>query len=46
VLTVANRGHPPLLDEPQCVAAIDAFLAGASGSAGDGDGGEAAAAGR
>jgi pimeloyl-ACP methyl ester carboxylesterase len=29
VLTVANRGHAPLLDEPECVAAIDAFLAGA-----------------
>ena len=26
VLTVANRGHAPLLDEPECVAAIDAFL--------------------
>jgi pimeloyl-ACP methyl ester carboxylesterase len=26
VLTVADRGHPPLLDEPQCVAAIEAFL--------------------
>jgi pimeloyl-ACP methyl ester carboxylesterase len=26
VLSVANRGHPPLLDEPQCRAAIDAFL--------------------
>jgi pimeloyl-ACP methyl ester carboxylesterase len=30
VLTVANRGHAPLLDEPQCVEAIDAFL-GAGG---------------
>jgi pimeloyl-ACP methyl ester carboxylesterase len=27
-LTVANRGHAPLLDEPGCQAAIDAFLAG------------------
>ena len=27
VLTVANRGHAPLLDEPACVAAIEAFLA-------------------
>jgi pimeloyl-ACP methyl ester carboxylesterase len=27
-ITVAGRGHPPLLDEPECVAAIDAFLAG------------------
>jgi pimeloyl-ACP methyl ester carboxylesterase len=26
-LEVANRGHAPLLDEPECVAAIDAFLA-------------------
>ena len=27
VLTVANRGHAPLLDEPECLAAIEAFLA-------------------
>jgi pimeloyl-ACP methyl ester carboxylesterase len=26
-LTVAGRGHAPLLDEPECLAAIDAFLA-------------------
>ena len=26
-LEVANRGHVPLLDEPECVAAVDAFLA-------------------
>ena len=26
-LTVARRGHPPLLDEPECIAAIDRFLA-------------------
>jgi len=26
VLRVANRGHAPTLDEPECVAAIDAFL--------------------
>jgi pimeloyl-ACP methyl ester carboxylesterase len=26
VLSVANRGHVPLLDEPECLAAIDAFL--------------------
>jgi hypothetical protein len=32
VLTVANRGHVPLLDEPECVAAIDQFLAAARGS--------------
>jgi len=28
-LTVANRGHVPLLDEPECLAAIDQFLAAA-----------------
>ena len=28
---VPDRGHVPLLDEPQCVEAIDAFLAGLSG---------------
>lgn len=28
VLEVANRGHAPLLDEPECLAAIDEFLAG------------------
>ena len=26
VLEVANRGHVPLLDEPECLAAIDEFL--------------------
>jgi pimeloyl-ACP methyl ester carboxylesterase len=31
VLTVANRGHAPLLDEPECLAAIDEFLAGVAG---------------
>jgi pimeloyl-ACP methyl ester carboxylesterase len=25
-VTVPNRGHAPLLDEPECVSAIDAFL--------------------
>ncbi len=25
-ITVANRGHTPLLDEPECVAAVDEFL--------------------
>ena len=25
-VTVARRGHPPLLDEPECVLAIDEFL--------------------
>lgn len=25
-VTALNRGHPPLLDEPECVAAIDEFL--------------------
>jgi pimeloyl-ACP methyl ester carboxylesterase len=29
VLTVANRGHAPLLDEPGCVAAIERFLGAA-----------------
>jgi pimeloyl-ACP methyl ester carboxylesterase len=29
-LTVANRGHVPLLDEPECVAAIDELLAAVS----------------
>jgi pimeloyl-ACP methyl ester carboxylesterase len=33
-IEVANRGHTPLLDEPQCVAAIDAFVA-RHGGAGD-----------
>ena len=32
-LSVANRGHTPLLDEPGCVAAIDAFLAALPGAA-------------
>jgi pimeloyl-ACP methyl ester carboxylesterase len=27
-ISVANRGHTPLLDEPECLMAIDAFLAG------------------
>jgi pimeloyl-ACP methyl ester carboxylesterase len=26
VLTVANRGHAPMLDEPECLTAIDEFL--------------------
>jgi len=30
-LTVANRGHPPLLDEPECIAAIEKFLAASAG---------------
>ena len=25
-ITVPNRGHAPLLNEPECVTAIDAFL--------------------
>jgi pimeloyl-ACP methyl ester carboxylesterase len=29
-LTVANRGHAPMLDEPECVAAIDEFLGAGS----------------
>ncbi len=28
VLEVADRGHAPLLDEPECLAAIDEFLTG------------------
>ena len=28
VVEVPNRGHVPLLDEPECLAAIDKFLAG------------------
>jgi len=31
-LTVAHRGHAPLLDEPECVPAIDEFLARATGA--------------
>jgi pimeloyl-ACP methyl ester carboxylesterase len=27
-ITVANRGHAPLLNEPECIAAIDNFLRG------------------
>jgi hypothetical protein len=27
VVNVADRGHAPMLDEPQAVAAIDAFFA-------------------
>jgi pimeloyl-ACP methyl ester carboxylesterase len=30
VLEVANRGHAPMLDEPECLAAIDEFLATAA----------------
>jgi pimeloyl-ACP methyl ester carboxylesterase len=30
VLEVANRGHAPMLDEPECLAAIDEFLAAAA----------------
>jgi hypothetical protein len=26
-VTVAQRGHPPMLDEPDSVAAIESFLA-------------------
>jgi len=32
VLVVPNRGHAPLLDEPECLAAIDAFLGSAPAS--------------
>ena len=27
-VSVPNRGHPPLLDEPECLSAIDGFLSG------------------
>jgi pimeloyl-ACP methyl ester carboxylesterase len=40
-ITVANRGHTPLLNEPECLAAIDAFLAQHGGVAGYGDRGDA-----
>ena len=33
-LSVPNRGHIPLLDEPECLAAIDAFLARVNSSLG------------
>ncbi|MFI4889917.1 MAG: alpha/beta fold hydrolase [Steroidobacterales bacterium] len=33
-LSVPNRGHAPLLDEPECVAAIDAFLQRVNGQRG------------
>jgi hypothetical protein len=26
-VSVAGRGHPPLLDEPECLVAIDEFIA-------------------
>ena len=32
-LEVAQRGHVPLLDEPECIAALDAFLSQAARSA-------------
>jgi len=41
-LTVANRGHTPLLDEPECLAAIDAFLARHGEISRPGDEGDAA----
>ena len=31
-IEVANRGHTPLLNEPPCLAAIDAFIAGCEGA--------------
>jgi pimeloyl-ACP methyl ester carboxylesterase len=40
-ITVANRGHTPLLDEPECLAAIDAFLARYGRIAGPGGQGNA-----
>jgi pimeloyl-ACP methyl ester carboxylesterase len=30
VLTVSNRGHAPLLDEPECLTVLDEFLAAAA----------------
>jgi hypothetical protein len=27
-VTVPNRGHVPLLDEPECISAIDDFIGG------------------
>jgi len=33
-VTVPNRGHPPLLDEPECVAAIEEFLAAEASASG------------
>jgi len=36
-ITVANRGHAPLLNEPECLAAIDAFLARYGQQAAHGD---------
>lgn len=33
VLTVAGRGHAPLLDEPECLAAVDLFLSRRSAAA-------------
>ena len=33
VLTVADRGHAPLLDEPECLAAVDLFLSRRSAAA-------------
>jgi len=36
-ITVANRGHAPLLNEPECLSAIDAFVARFGEIAGHGD---------
>jgi len=33
VVSVANRGHAPLLDEPECLAALDEFLGAPAGGA-------------
>jgi pimeloyl-ACP methyl ester carboxylesterase len=40
-ITVANRGHTPLLNEPECLAAIDAFLGRFGEIAGHGEQGNA-----
>ena len=36
-ITVANRGHAPLLDEPECLAVIDGFIARYGEIAGNGE---------
>jgi pimeloyl-ACP methyl ester carboxylesterase len=36
-ITVANRGHAPLLNEPECLAAIDGFIARYGEIAGNGE---------
>ena len=38
-ITVADRGHAPLLNEPECLEAIDAFVARHGGVAQSGESG-------